>query len=503
MRARALVPVCLCSIASVVATSLFAGESEPAVGAFSPASCPEELVQGLPLGDNFEFGYVKVPEFHANPDGTKIEIAVARFKSFGEHPASDPLVLNNGGPGDSNLAHFLRVAASGLGRAFLRDRDLVIIELRGLPYSKPSLACDEVAQALQSMASKDVRSEQGRQILVEAMHECHDRLFGQGVNLSAYNNVETAADIAMVMTALGYDRFNIFGTSAGTMVAQHVMRGSPERVRTALLNAAIPIDKRLFGSVLFSMTGMFEQTLARCADDEACRAAFPDLEAKLFALVDTLNEQPKTLEVTSPVDGQPVEFVLNGDRLVTWLFFSMYANTQIPLTLGNFIAGDFSQLEQGLSAFFPARGFSYGLYYSVILSEVRYTAKDTAVTGDLAKLANSSVLFFDPKVMLKAQQFWKVDAIDPAALEAIRSEIPTLILNGEQDHVIPSSILPQMAAGLANGHLFIFPGVAHSPVDRGECALGMILHFLADPSQAPDSTCMQQFAFSFEVPADR
>ena len=91
------------------------------------------------------------------------------------------------------------------------------------------------------MASKDVRSEQGRQILVDAMRECHDRLVGQGVNLSAYNNVETAADIAMVMTALGYDRFNIFGTSAGTMVAQHVMRGSPERVRSALLNAAIQL----------------------------------------------------------------------------------------------------------------------------------------------------------------------------------------------------------------------------------------------------------------------
>jgi len=28
----------------------------------------------------------------------------------------------------------------------------------------------------------------------------------------------------MIMTILGYDKFNIFGSSAGTMVAQHVMR---------------------------------------------------------------------------------------------------------------------------------------------------------------------------------------------------------------------------------------------------------------------------------------
>ena len=351
------------------------------------------------------------------------------------------------------------------------------------------------------MVSSDVRSEQGRGFLIEAMRECHDRLVNDGVNLSAYNNVETAADIDMVMTALGYDTFNLFGTSAGTMVAQHVMRGSPGRVRSAMLNAAIPIDKRLFGSVLFNMTGMLDQTLEGCADDEACGSAFPDLESKLFALVDSLNQQPKTLEVTSPVDGQTVNFVLNGDRLATWLYFAMYANTQIPLTLGNFIGGDFSQLERDLSPFFPARGFSYGLFYSVILSEVRYTTEDIAVSGDFANLANSTVLFFDPKVMLKGQQFWKVDSIDRAALKPLSSDIPTLLLNGEQDHVIPSSLLPEMAAELENGHLYIFPGVAHSPVDRGDCALGMIVHFLADPTKAPDSTCLQQFASSFAVPA--
>ena len=57
------------------------------------------------------------------------------------------------------------------------------------------------------------------EILMKANLADKARFEGEGVNLSAYNNVETAADIAMIMSHLGYEKFNLVGSSAGTMVA--------------------------------------------------------------------------------------------------------------------------------------------------------------------------------------------------------------------------------------------------------------------------------------------
>jgi len=59
--------------------------------------------------------------------------------------------------------------------------------------------------------------------------------------------------------------------------------------------------------------------------------------------------------------------------------------------------------------------------------------------------------------------------------------------------VLPPRYAKDAVARLKNGHLFLFPGVAHSPVDHGDCALGMLMQFFHDPSRAPDATCMEQF----------
>ena len=73
------------------------------------------------------------------------------------------------------------------------------------------------------------------------------------------------------------------------------------------------------------------------------------------------------------------------------------------------------------------------------------------------------------------------------------------MLNGELDHVLPQAYLKDMAAHLSKGYAYLFPGVAHSPVDSGPCALTMFLEFLADPSKAPDSACIEEFRLEFLV----
>ena len=79
---------------------------------------------------------------------------------------------------------------------------------------------------------QDLSAEDKKALRLELVTACRDRFVKAGVNLDAYNSVENAADIAMAVSALGYGEFNLYGGSYGTMLAQHVMRDFPDRVRS-------------------------------------------------------------------------------------------------------------------------------------------------------------------------------------------------------------------------------------------------------------------------------
>jgi len=470
------------------------------IGKFESATCPVDLPGGIDLGNRFEFGYVTVPEQHARPGGSVIQLAVARFKSFSDNPAPDPLILNTGGPGDSNMDEFIPLAAGPMGQAILAQRDVVIIELRGLRYSKPALICDEVFEAQLSMVGKDIRGKEANQILLTAISASCDRFRKEGINLSAYNNMETAADIAMVMTTLGYDKFNMFGSSAGTMVAQHVMRDYPQRVRCVVLNAAVPLGQPFFKNMMSNASESLERMFEQCEADEASNAAYPDMEKKFFAYLKQLNKEPVTIAVKHPESGEEVSFVLNGDRLSTWIFASMYFNTQIPYTLSKFMAGDYSELQNSANIFFPMHNFSYGLSYTVFSSEsLDFTAEDIEVGGRYSAFVDGMSMFFGPKLLVQANEFLKIKPLDRSLLKPLKSDIPTLILNGEMDHVLPRAYIKDMASNLSNGYMYLFPGIAHSPIDAGSCAFMMTMEFLTEPTKAPNSACMKQFKHEFRI----
>lgn len=497
MNLRTILTRCIILISFFTLTGC-APAPNPDIGKFESAICPVNLPEGSDLGNDLEFGYVTVPEQHAKPGGPVIQVAVARFKSISDNPVSDPLVLNTGGPGDSNMDQFIPMMAGLMGQALLAQRDVVIIELRGLRYSKPALICEIVFEAQLSMLDKDIKGEEANQILLTAMHASYDRFVKEGINLSAYNNVETAADIAMILTTLGYDKFNIFGSSAGTMVAQHVMRDYPERLRSVLLNAAVPFGHPFLKNMMLNATESLERMFKLCEADEDCRAAYPDLEEKFFAYLEQLNKEPVTIPVINPANGETVTFVLNGDRLSTWIFSSMYFNTQVPYSLSKFMAGDYSEIQNNAHIFFPMHRFSYGLSYTIFSSEgPDFTIEDIKVDGRYSAFVDGMSLFFGPKLLAQAQEFWKVKTLGSSLLKPLKSDIPTLILNGEMDHVLPMTYIKDMASHLSNGYMYLFPGVAHSPIDAGSCAFMMAMEFLADPTKAPDSACMEQFKHEF------
>ncbi len=68
--------------------------------------------------------------------------------------------MNTSGPGKSNMDNFVPQISSLLGQYLLPERDIVIVELRGLRYSKPFLKCDELIEVRILMMEQNLSYEE-------------------------------------------------------------------------------------------------------------------------------------------------------------------------------------------------------------------------------------------------------------------------------------------------------------------------------------------------------
>ncbi|NJN99513.1 MAG: alpha/beta hydrolase [Anaerolineales bacterium] len=243
--------------------------------AFESTECTFEfpIAQYLSPGSlGFKCGYVTVPEQHRDPDGPTIRLAVAILPSTAENPAPDPLFMAQGGPGGSSLELFPLFM---LNNPIREERDIVIFDQRGTLYSEPNLLCPELDKLTKETLELDLSKEEGEKLSQEAYQACGDRLTGAGVNLSAYNSLENAADVNAVRAALGYEQINFYGVSYGTLLGLHTMRDFPEILRSVVLDAVVPAQGSFLNQTARSANRAFKEVIQLCADDSGCNAAIP------------------------------------------------------------------------------------------------------------------------------------------------------------------------------------------------------------------------------------
>jgi pimeloyl-ACP methyl ester carboxylesterase len=466
-------------------------------GTFEEALCPLELPASVLEGRDVVCGYVTVPEEHARPDGSTIRLAVAVIKSTSDDPAPDPLVVESGGPGISTVASL----PSMLVQADLRaQRDIVLVEQCGTLYSEPFLHCTELRDLWPDILTRDLSVEEEVSLEVEALRVCHDRLIAEGINLSAYDSLENAADIVMALSALGYVQFNFYGVSYSTILAQNIMRDSPGSLRSVILDSVAPVSVNGFVQWPNSVDRALRLLFDSCTADVDCSERFPELESVFFNLVEKLNRDPVTVHFPTAAD---LDVVLTGDRFL-WQLQMGLQRGPIPLLPAAIYAaadGDYSLMTSLGVPSLPSNMFisEVGMASSVLCAEeADYTEADFDLEGVYPQIAALIPHDYDIRDYCAV---WNVEPL-AAATGPIVSDIPTLIMSGQFDPNTPPSGGDLVAETLSNSGVYIFPGMTHSVMPDSLCAQRIMLDFLDDPTQEPDAACIGHMRLQFVVPTD-
>ena len=201
---------------------------------------------------------LQVPENRAVSGGRAIALRVVILPS--RAPANAPrraLFYLVGGPGLAASALADLVAASH--STTRSTHDIVLVDQRGTGGSNP-LRCDLYGN------TGEVATYLGDQFPVDALRACVTRLAGSA-DLTQYTTANAADDLEAVRTALDIPRIDIDASAYGTRVAQESLGRYSSRVRSVVLQGAIPSEASLPRSAARDAQSALDKVFADCAAD--------------------------------------------------------------------------------------------------------------------------------------------------------------------------------------------------------------------------------------------
>jgi pimeloyl-ACP methyl ester carboxylesterase len=473
--------------------------SQPFVATFESAPCEMPLPGGQDPA-HVSCGWLTVPENRQRPGGRTIKLAVVILAATGTDREPDPLVILSGGPGQWAIDAVLPRFTADFAAPIQSKRDLVIFDQRGSGRSQPALNCPEVMTYRDSLAVLTT-TEEDVEIDTQIFLACRDRLVKEGNDLSGYSSAATAQDIDDLMTALGYDRFNLYGLSYGTRVALTTVRDQPDdRIRSVVLDSVVPpqVDLVRTGS---AVERSFDHLIADCAADPACNSTYPNLRQATFDLIDQFNLEPLMLEPIDPATNEPFPVIISGDRLVRLAESAFQSATLIPF-LPTFVVstagGNTALLNAALGVVAAPELYSPGVQNAVLCNEETPLIDAVRVAQERA-LVNPTIAhaYAFPDANMRACPQFGLPAPDPIEGEPVHSDVPALIFAGDYDPNTPSTFGRLAAETLPNSFYFEFRGFGHvvlfqqaSPTGPPACAMQVMAAFLDDPQHAPDGSCV-------------
>lgn len=468
-------------------------------------------VELTPCEDDPSFlcGTVPVPIDRARPGAGTVNLHIEVFPHTGDDAEPEGTVLvTGGGPGWS-----VTQAGDKYGVAFYlladlaQTRDIVFVDQRGLGLS-------DAIDCLDLQAGVDP---------YKSARDCHDQL---GETADQYGTVDVVDDLEDVRQALGLGQVDLLGGSyAGLDMAAYAVR-YPENVRSLVLGSPVVNDSLGDDFELFAETsvGVVESL---CARSPQCDRANPDPERRLQRLADRLRHNPVTgTGVTSTGESRRIRVTERSLVGILDCCAEFIGSAEITPAAAALERGDRVPLLR-LAADSEAGGaFDYALdpdptVWSAghelarvcvdapvpwdkdagpvrrLLQYGRWYADQPASYGPFSKeawLGSIARAGFPPFNCIGST--WA--DLRPVPDDATVTGIPTLIVNGEYDTVVPTAESERALETFPEAELVTIANAGHVGYFFF-CGPQLVQRFIAD-LDAGDTSCADDQSFDWWVP---
>lgn len=417
---------------------------------------------------------IAVPLDPLRPDSARLQLHVAVAPAFRRTAGGDPLFVLAGGPGQagsslvgSHATLFQRVRAT---------RDIVFIDQRGTGMSG-KLSCP--GNAIDEAANEN------------EMRDAFARCIGMLKHtLALYTTANAAHDLERVRVALGYGKVNVYGGSYGTRLGQAYARSHPDSVRTLILDG-VAAPERVIPATAHDAQLALEGVFRRCAYDQACAQAFPNLRTEFDTVLARVNAGAVTLDFPHPRTAQRTRLPLSNTRFVYTILRSLYSpreSQRLPYLIhsayrgnwGPFLARSF--LGSDLS---PEGDLVMPLFTAVVCAEDMPRLTPAQRDAD----ERASFLRGHGERIAALCQLANVPAA--AAPSTIPIAAPALLMSGALDPVTPPSSAASALKAMPRAQHVVVRNAAHGVAGLG-CAPRLLRNFLDKPEAALDTRCLDE-----------
>jgi len=477
--------------------------SEPAGHSpFSESPCPSDVT--AVILEEVSCGYLTVAGRRDRSNSAQIRLFVVRIEPPGE-PSPDPMIVVRGELGN-------RHDYGGLAPMAARThRQVYLLDQRGSGLSEPNLTCPEVRTRAPTLLGLRQSDPAWRTTFLDGVHECHDRLVADGVDLGAYNLTESAADVADLQRALRVDEVNLIGTGTGSRIALETLRNHPDGIRTAVLDSP---DLPGFDDMTRAI-GRTEDALqameSACTSAGDCAGLDTDLVESLRAAVAQLDTHPLTVKVEA-TDGQQVPVLMDGALLLRTIRQLMASSggrdlPEVPRLLAQALSGGPITLtpratfllasEEGVCiGYVPlCEGrLTHGLYYSLLCHDVVPFADpaSAAATGE----PDGYAVAYRNHPYVDVCDAWDVGEETAEIAEPVTSDVPVLTEVGAYDPYVRLDEVARGTTGLTHAYVVEVPHHSYNVFGFYECPRNIRRAWLDRPDAPPaDTSCLETEIF--------
>ena len=496
--------------------------AEPAADLFARDSyridtvvCPFKGEIEYEPGD-IECGLLEVPENREDPDSRFIELHFVKLNSrwgkdddededekedSGLAPGKrdDPVIYLTGGPGARVNYYVGRLKDHTL----LDHRDLYILEQRGIGFS------DDFCPFYGSRKPEadDVETfEQSLDAALTRRADCAANARAAGVDLTGYSTIENARDVKALRRALGFEKWNVWGISYGSILGQAYLKEDPDGILAVALDAIMPLEIReseLFWRIAHWYDRDIRKLQEICDTQAACAKRYPDMGGRLRQAIQSVVDNPIEVEIRD-IENFPSGKARFFQDVVAFLpFIFLYEQDNYP-GLPGLIYAWADAVERRDETFFrglasaASGGFgegSQGMANAIFCMDGDAEAQARANRRDITEYpvlgaALGTVESWERGVALCREMGMPQRPAEEFA--AVQTDLPALIIEGDMDPITPPPNAKAILPGFKNGTYVEFPWAGHGPSRSVECAGALLNKFYDEPMAEPDLGCVDE-----------